>query len=152
LPLRSSLKSVGKGKDNASVCHAPETVLIANDNGFFVLPNAFLALSKNRNVLEISFADQRKGRRKTKGEKRNPSAATSSQTEGFYGFEVRGRIYSSLEFMFLLWGCKEVRIRCCCYDVRLWSGIDDELIKRWSRNMRIKGYCCCWKIKIQKPK
>jgi len=54
--------------------------------------------------------------------------------------------------MFLSWGCKEVRVGCCYYDVRLWSEIDDELIKRWSWNMRIEGYCCCWKIKIQKPK
>jgi len=45
--LRSSLKTVAKGKDNPSVCHGKETILVANDNGFFVLPNAFLALSKN---------------------------------------------------------------------------------------------------------
>jgi len=49
------------------------------------------------------LADQGKGRREAKGEMQNPSAATSSQTEGFYGFGVRGRIYSSLGFMFLLW-------------------------------------------------
>ena len=76
------------------------------------------------------MADQGKGRREAKGEMQNPSAATSSQTEGFYGFGVRGRIYSSLGFMFLLLGCKEVRVGCCCYDVRLWSEIDDELIKK----------------------
>jgi len=51
LPLRSSLKTVEKGKDNPSVCHGKETVLVANDNGFFVLPNTFLALSKNINVV-----------------------------------------------------------------------------------------------------
>jgi len=75
----------------------------------------------NMNIRDYKsvLADQRKGRREAKGEKRNPSAATSSQTEGFYGFEVRGRIYSSIGFMFLLWSCKEVRVGCYCYDTRL---------------------------------
>jgi len=65
------------------------------------------------------LADQRKERRKAKGEMWNTSAATSNQTEGFYGFEIREKIYSSLGFMFYLWGCKEVRVEYYCYDTRL---------------------------------
>jgi len=66
----------------------------------------------NRNIRDWKsvFDDQRKGRKQAEGEKRNPSAATSSQTEGFYGFEVRGKISSSLGFNILLWGCKGVRV------------------------------------------
>ena len=55
---------------------------------------------------EVEFADQRKEIREVEGEKRNPGSTTSSPTNDFYGFEERGRIYLSIGFMFLLWGCK----------------------------------------------
>jgi len=61
------------------------------------------------------LANQRKGRRKAEGEKRNPSAATSSQIKGFYGFEVRGKICSSIGFNIFFWGCKGIEYECC-YD------------------------------------
>jgi len=64
----------------------------------------------------------------------NTSAATSNQTEGFYGFEIREKIYSSLGFMFYLWGCKEVRVEYYCYDTRLWLEIVDE----WIKNVKLK--------------
>jgi len=58
--------------------------------------------------LEIRIVKRRKERSEAERKGGTPVSTTSSQTEDFEGFEIRGRIFSSLGFIILLWGCRDL--------------------------------------------
>ena len=64
----------------------------------------------NRTIrsLEIRIVKQRKERSEAERKSGTLVSTTSSQTEDFKGFEVRGRIFSSLGFIILWWGCRDL--------------------------------------------
>ena len=64
----------------------------------------------NRTIrsLEIRIVKRRKERSEAERKGGTLVSTTSSQTEDFEGFEVRGRIFLSLGFIILWWGCRDL--------------------------------------------